>query len=146
MDQLIQRLQEINGLIFTTQGRINDWNQYEQAVSNARRPYVDRMRRRIAEPSSPLFGTIRNPEQFIANYESQLPDYTAPRPEQFNIYPFTGTKVEYENQLNQLLQERDQLNPLLDTLIQQTRQAEAQQLQALMQQAPMEFDEEPRTP
>lgn len=147
MDQLISQLQQINGLIFTTEGRIDDWNRYEEALRQARQPYIQRMRNRFNNPSNPLFGSIQNPEAFIANYEAQLPDYIMPRPEQFNISAFTGTKQEYEQQLRELIQQRDQLNPLLDSLIQQQRQAEAQQLQALQQQPPMEFPEgSPRTP
>jgi hypothetical protein len=105
------------------------------------------MRKRIYEPSSHLFGAIQNPESFIQKYEEQLPDYLQPRPEQFNIFPFTATKEQHQQQLQQLKSERDELEPLYERMIREEREAEAQQLMALEQQPSMRyFGEEPRTP
>lgn len=146
LNQITRRLQTINEFIWATEGSIEDWNRYEDAIAIARKPYVDRMRKRVYEPSSSLFGAIQNPEAFIAKYESELPDYITPRPETFNIFPFTATKEQHIQQLQQLRNEKNQLEPLYDNMIRQEREAFAQQLQALEQQAPMDFDEEPQSP
>jgi len=146
LNQITRRLQTVNDFIWATEGSIEDWNRYEDAVVNARKPYVDKMRKRIYEPSSHLFGAIQNPEAFIRNYEEQLPDYIQPKPEQFNIFPFTATKEEHQAHLQQLKNEKDELEPLYDRMIREERQAEAEQLMALEQQPSMRYFGEARTP